>query len=695
MQSNSLFVASRERHAGSLAISLGLLSALTQRFEKIAFFRPLVIHAEDPDCQFVRQFFQLDIPEEDMTGITINQATQLISQNQTHELYETLIAKYQSLIQQYDFVLVHGMDLTRHATQIDFDINTQLAQHFNAPLVCVLNGEEKTQSEIEKEIDMEVQSAHQAKVALLSIFSNKVSTELLTKFKSNQNPPCFYLPYQQDLDTPTMREITLALKGESLLKTDATVHRQVKRPLVAAMTVENYLTRLQDGDLVIVPGDRTEVLTASIMSLYARNLPNISGIILTGGLIPSKEVMSLLEGFKPEDLPIIKVDTDTYPTAMKAHDVRAFFAVENPAKTHRALALFDQQVDHSCLLEKLVDAKEAVTTPIMFEYSLFEKAKHSLKRILLPEAQDERILRATEVLLKRQVVHPVLLGNADEIYFNAQRLGLDLTGVEIIDPKQSNLKKQFIEELLRLRAHKGMTEELAKDTLSHVSYFATMMVHMGYADGMVSGATHTTADTIRPALQIIKTQSNTSLVSSVFFMCLKTRVLVFGDCAVNQKPNAEQLAEIALSSAQTAQQFGIDPKVALLSYSTGASGQGDEVEKVRCASKIAQQKLPGLALEGPLQYDAAIDAEVAKSKMPDSKVAGKASVFIFPDLNTGNNTYKAVQRASDAVAIGPILQGLNKPVNDLSRGCTLDDIVNTVAITAIQAQLDEHLRSSS
>lgn len=688
MKSKSLFIASRERHAGSLAISFGLMTLLHQQFEKVAFFCPVVEASQDPDCLFMQSVFDLPQSIHEMTGFTLDKVISLLSENRKHELYEQLIAQYQELLQQYDFVLVQGMELSRSASTIDFDLNLNLAKHFNAAFVPVLSAKDKTQDDVNKDIEMEIHSASDEGIKPFAVFANQVQFPIDESSQINtvKDSLIFYLPYLPDLNTPTVKETYEALSGRLLLNDQVPLTRLVKRPVVAAMTAENYLGRVQEGDLIIVPGDRTDILTVSVMSLYSRHLPNISGIMLTGGLVPSPIIMALLSGYQGLEIPLISVTTDTYPTAMKAHEVRAQLFADNEQKNHLVLSLFDQYVHKECLLEKFVLPKAEVTTPVMFEYRLFEKAKQSLQTIVLPEASDERILKACEILLQRKVVRPILLGKPEEIAYRCNLLGIKLDGVEIIDHEESEWKAEFIQSFYELRKHKGMTLDLARDSISHVSYFATMMVHLGYADGMVSGATHTTADTVRPALQIIKTKQGTKLVSSVFFMCFDTRVLVYGDCAVNQHPDAEQLAEIAISSADTAMHFGIQPKVAMLSYSTGDSGHGDEVDKVRQAAQLAKQRRPDLTIEGPLQYDAAIDAEVARQKMLSSNVAGQATVFIFPDLNTGNNTYKAVQRASGAIAIGPVLQGLNNPVNDLSRGCTVDDVVNTVAITAIQAQ---------
>ena len=353
------------------------------------------------------------------------------------------------------------------------------------------------------------------------------------------------------------------------------------------------------------------------------------------------------------------------------------------------MGLFNSAVDMEELNELIQQESTTLLTPIMFEYSLFQRARISKQKIVLPEGLDERILRAAETVLRRDVVDIVLLGNRAEIRHQSGVLGLDISKAEIIDPHDSPLLEKFAKEFYRLRKHKGIPLDAAFDLVTSLSYFGTMMVHMGYADGMVSGAIHTTQETIRPALQIIKTKPETPIVSSLFFMSFETRVLVYADCAINQDPSAEELAMIAITTADTAQRFGIEPRIAMLSYSTGSSGKGADVEKVALATRIAQEKRPDLLIEGPIQYDAAIDPVVASKKLPGSEVAGRATIFIFPDLNTGNNTYKAVQRSSGAVAIGPVLQGLKKPINDLSRGCLVADIVNTVVITAIQAAQEQ------
>ena len=484
-----------------------------------------------------------------------------------------------------------------------------------------------------------------------------------------------------------MGDIARNLNAQILLGEPKALNREVHDFKVAAMNLPHYLDHIKDGDLIITPGDRADVILGSLATTVSETYPNIAGLLLTGGFTPEGPVQRLIEGLKKySPIPIIKVNTDTYTSAMNASAVRPELTPENDRKIAAALGAFETYVNIEALENRIEVVHSRRVTPIMFEYKLIERAKADRKHIVLPEGEEERILRASEILLRRGVADITLLGNPDEINHKIGSLSLNLDEIQIIDPLVSALRTDFAQTYYELRKHKGISEEMASDTVTDVNFFGTLMVYKDLADGMVSGAIHTTGETIRPALQIIRARPGFSVVSSVFLMCLADRVLVYGDCAVNPDPNAEQLAEIAISSAETAVIYGIEPRIAMCSYSTGESGQGSEVDKVRRATRLVRERRPDLKIEGPIQYDAAVDAGVARTKLPESEVAGKATVFIFPDLNTGNNLYKAVQRSANAVAIGPVLQGLNKPVNDLSRGCTIPDIVNTVAITAIQAQ---------
>jgi phosphate acetyltransferase len=504
-----------------------------------------------------------------------------------------------------------------------------------------------------------------------------------------KNIPAYVIPADPALASPTLQDIADQLDACIIHGEPETLKRVVRNYKVAAMQIPDYLNHVEEGSLIITPGDRADIILASFMSYTSTAYPQIAGMLLTGSLKPALQVEALLDGLEEPPFAVLGVDSDTFTTGLNASRVSSTLAADDEHKIASALGLVEASIDQSSLGKLLETRRSTRVTPIMFEYELIQRAKAQPQHIVLPEGSEERILRATEIVALRGVARLTLLGNVDEVRQKILALGLRLDDIEIIDPLQSKLRKEYAETYYRLRQHKGISPQMAYDAMSDVSYFGTMMVHHRHADGMVSGSVHTTQHTIRPAFEIIRTRPGTAIVSSVFLMCLADRVLVYGDCAVNPDPDAQQLADIAVSSADSARMFGVEPRVAMLSYSTGGSGKGQAVEKVREATRLAQSMRPDLKIEGPIQYDAAVDAGVAGTKLPGSEVAGNATVFIFPDLNTGNNTYKAVQRSSGAVAIGPVLQGLNKPVNDLSRGCTVTDIVNTVAITAIQAQATE------
>jgi len=693
MSISSLYIASLEEAAGSLIISMGLMELLKSRYEKVAFFRPVIKSAEtkDGDINFMLEHFAMDLNYDDAYGFTVEEIETMVSENGTKDILQKLITQYKNLEKKYDFVLVEGMQQSSFSSAIDFDVNMMIAKNFRSPFIAVLKGVDKTPNEIYDDIRLEGKAIRAAGVSHFATFVNRVDEKkmksLNKKLENRTHEYKIYmLPEVEELNSPTVQEIKDSLACERVYGKEVNMLQIVKQSKIAAMSVENYLLRIEDGDFIIVPGDRSDIILASFMAFHTRTYPNISGLILTGGLVPNKNIMRLIEDFHEIPMPIIEVECDTYTAAMSIQNIRARISPQSERKISLAMGLFSSYVDAKEIVETFNIEASTVTTPMMFEFGLFERARANRKKIVLPESNDERVLRATEILLRRDVVDVILLGDRDEIEHKSSLLGLDLSKAKLIDPAKSPLMKKYSIMFYELRKEKGLLLEAAQDAMSHWTYFATMMVYAGDADGMVSGAVHTTGETIRPALQIIKTKPNISIVSSVFFMCLETRVLVYGDCAVNQDPNAAELAEIAISSADTAVKFGIEPRIAMLSYSTGNSGKGKDVDKVREATKIVKELRPDLLVEGPIQYDAAIDEKVAKSKLPDSKVAGRATIFIFPDLNTGNNTYKAVQRSAKSIAIGPVLQGLKKPINDLSRGCLVEDIVNTVAITAIQAQ---------
>lgn len=691
MQINALYVASFEPYAGSLMISMGLMEILKRRYARVAFFRPIIRdrNVDDNDTQFMREHFDLDLSYESCIGMDVAQVQTLLANNQEEKIYETLIGKFRRLQSTHDFVLCEGLSRTFFASTAGGDVNLQIAENLGTALISVINAKDKSISEVEEEMFRGAKLVKSHGLFHFASFVNRLSShvkEVMLCRECDASTPYYFLLENQELNLPTVDMVKEALACDYVLGNVEDLQRVIHQSKIAAMNLENFLHIFEEGDFLIVPGDRSELIVGAIIANYSSQYPSISGILLTGGLVLSEGIQRLISGMNHYNIPILKVDTDTYTTAMNVAKVKAKIRATSTRKIALALGLFRESVDVKNIEALLSSSKKSVISPAMFQFSLLEKARKKIQRIVLPESSDERILRATEILLRRGVVQPILLGVEKEIKQLSNTLGINLEGVEIIDPKRSSKCGLYVNAFYELRKAKGLALDAAEDALTHHNYFATMMVHLGDADGMVSGAIHTTGDTIRPALQIIKTKPNNSLVSSLFFMSMKTEVLVYADCAINQDPDAQNLAEIAITSADTAAGFGLEIRVAMLSYSTGSSGFGQDVDKVRSATELVKQKRPDIIVEGPIQYDAAVDIDVAKTKLPNSKVAGRATIFIFPDLNTGNNTYKAVQRTSGAVAIGPVLQGLNKPINDLSRGCSVADIVNTVAITAIQAQ---------
>jgi phosphate acetyltransferase len=547
---------------------------------------------------------------------------------------------------------------------------------------------DRTPAEVAQVIELclaELASQHAHTAAVVANRADPSQLEAVAEACANLGPRVYVLPEEPLLVAPTVADLRHAVDGVVVHGDPSLLGREVMGVLVAGMTAEHCLERLTEGVAVITPGDRSDVVLAMTSAHAAEGFPSLSAIILNGGLPLHRSIAELVNGLGLR-LPIIATDLGTFETASAVAGTRGRVTAASQRKIDTAIALMERYVDIDDMQDRLSLPMPTVTTPQMFTYQLMERARADRKRIVLPEGDDDRILRAAGRLLRRGVADLTILGEESQVRSRAAELGVDLTSATVLNPRTSQLCDEFAAQYAELRKKKGVTLEQAREIMHDVSYFGTMLVHNGIVDGMVSGAAHTTAHTVRPAFEIIKTQPDVSTVSSIFLMCLSDRVLAYGDCAIVPDPTAEELADIAISSARTAAQFGIDPRVAMLSYSTGTSGSGSGVEKVRAATELVRTRAPELLVEGPIQYDAAVDAGVAAAKMPDSQVAGRATVLIFPDLNTGNNTYKAVQRSAGAIAIGPVLQGLNKPVNDLSRGALVEDIVNTVAITAIQAQ---------
>ncbi|MCB1142202.1 MAG: phosphate acetyltransferase [Leptospiraceae bacterium] len=697
--SKNLYITTTEAKSGKSAIMLGVMEMLLHDSDSIGFFRP-IIHVDehrkhDNDIQLVLDHFHLKMQYEEAFAYTVAEAQELITSGKQEELLEGILNKYKDLENKFDFVLCEGSDFLRGTSAFEFDINAEIANNLAAPVLLVSNATHKSTDEILSSTEMAIESFEEKGCKIIAITINCVQPDLIESVRESipkydllQKIPIYTIPDEETLGQPNMQEIKEWLNAE-VLYGEKHLFKHTGKFSIGAMRTENFLSRIGDDTLVITPGDRSDILLGCLASLMSDTMPKIAGIILTGGLKPSGIFEEMLKGLKDLPISILSVNESTYETAMKMDSIHPTISKNTPGKIYLALGMFDKHVDTKQLKELISLSKSTRITPKMFEFGLLQKAKSQKQHIVLPEGEEERILRAAEILLRREIVNITLLGNRERILKKIQTLGLKLDTANILDPINSEYFDSYVDTYFELRKSKGATIENVRDTMADVNHFGTMMIFKGHADGMVSGSIHTTAQTIRPAFQIVKTKPGSSIVSSVFFMCLEDRTIVYGDCAVNPNPTAEQLSEIAIASADTAKAFGIEPRVAMLSYSTGSSGSGEEVEKVRLATKIAQEKRPDLSLEGPMQYDAAVDMSVAKTKMPDSKVAGQATVFIFPDLNTGNNTYKAVQRSAHAIAIGPVLQGLNKPVNDLSRGCLVADIVNTVAITAIQAQAEK------
>ena len=694
--SKAIYIATSDQNSGKSIITLGLMSILIGKTAKVGYFRPIVedfIDGElDNHIETVLSYFDLDIKFEDAYAITKSKLIKKKNKGKIGEVLDLIIEKYKKLEERFDFVLVEGTSFTGEGTSIELDLNVLIAKNLGIPTIIIGSGVGKTLEELVDSLYLVYDSFKVKDVEVLSVIANKVqfeNIELVTQGLQKSLPANVLIntiPLISSLNNPTMQEIVNQLDAKVLFGS-AYLNNEIGHFSVGAMQLHNYLVHLNDNALVITPGDRSDIILGALQANESANYPTISGIILTGNIIPEESILKLIEGLSAI-VPIIAVDGGTYHITNKIGSIRSEIYANNTHKIETSITTFEKYVEVEALSERLITFVPEGMTPKMFQYNMVKRAKQHRKHIVLPEGNDDRIIIATSRLLDMDVVDISIIGDKKQIESKVAELGItfDFSKVNIINPKESELYEDYANTYYELRKAKNVSITMARDLMEDVSYFGTMMVYKGHADGMVSGAAHTTQHTILPALQFIKTKPNSSVVSSVFFMCLEDRVSVFGDCAINPNPTAEQLAEIAISSAESSSAFGIEPKIAMLSYSSGASGKGDEVDKVRTATEIVKQKRPDLKIEGPIQYDAAVDKVVGKSKMPDSEVAGQASVLIFPDLNTGNNTYKAVQRETGALAIGPMLQGLNKPVNDLSRGCTVDDIINTVVITAIQAQ---------
>lgn len=691
----SVYVVSPEGQTGKSAVALGLLDALAREVGRVGVFRPLTA-ADGADQSGEPTDLILDLlvsqPAVDQTYAEALGVSYAEARNDPDEAMSTIVERFGELSEKFDVIVILGSDYTDISTGTELSFNSKIAANLGASAVLVVHGRQRTPDEVVQTATSAIAELRSQHVHTVAVIANRADPDELDAVQAalQQIPDVVVAAIAENavLSAPTVRTLGDAVDARLIQGADSWLDRESLGLVVAAMGLPHVLERLTPDVTVIAPSDRTDLLPGLLLAHQSGTFPPLAGIVLTGGYSMPDSISRLANGVD-HDLPVLLTELDTFATAERLSRVHGPMTKKSALKSETARRLFAERVDQDQLLKAVHVSASPVRTPLMFEYQLMERARADRKSIVLPEGDDDRILQAAAILLRRGVADLTLLGEENKIRSRASTLGLDLDQAKTLSPLDPELNERFAAEYARLRQHKGVTLERAREVVADVSYFGTMMVHLGMADGMVSGATHTTAHTIRPSLEFIKTKPGVAIVSSVFLMCLADRVLVYGDCAVNPDPSAEQLADIAISSAQTARDFGVEPRIAMLSYSTGQSGSGADVDKVRTATGLVAERAPELPLEGPIQYDAAIDPQVARTKLPDSAVAGRATVFVFPDLNTGNNTYKAVQRSANAVAIGPVLQGLRKPVNDLSRGALVHDIVNTVAITAVQAQTQE------
>lgn len=692
-----IFIASTEQRSGKSLITIGLINALQGIIPKVGYMKPigqsyLPGSNVDEDTALIRGIFGLTDSPTDINPVSMDDV-----QEDKDQLFERVFDSYNRLSQGKDIIVIEGTDYMSTITALEFDINAELAKNLGAPVLLIAKGFDKSIDEIVRNITECTESFREMGCNFLGAIINRFNSrnykediEKIDKILSDRGIPLFgTVLFNPILSGPRLKEVAEKLDAKVIYRGDD-MSKVVTDVKVLAMTPENALEYIKDKDgyLLITPGDRIEHIFTALSAQKSSTYPKFSGLILTGDLVPSENVRDLITGLAGADLTILSVNNDTYTTTLRVNQITGELTNDDPEKIELAFRVVERYIDIERICKQLGEIITDLTTPRMFQYHIIQTAKSDKKRIVLPEGTEKRIIQATAEVLRKEICDIILIGESEKINEISKSTGAVIEGAFIIDPSKydSSVLDEYIDTFYQLRKHKGVTREIAQDLMLDPVYYAAMMVYNGHADGFVSGATHSTASTLRPVLQLIRTKKDVSLASSIFFMCMPDKVLVYGDCALVENPNAEQLADIAITSAETAESFGITPSVALLSYSTGESGKGRDVEKVREATKIAKKKRPDLPMEGPIQYDAATSVEVAKVKLQDSEVAGKATVYIFPSLDAGNTAYKAVQRSANVPAIGPVLQGLNKPANDLSRGATVKDIVYTIAITAIQAQ---------
>jgi phosphate acetyltransferase len=698
----TLFLAPSGSGVGLTTLALGLVRALDVRGVRVAFCKPIgqtINHDQGPErsTHFIRATTQLNpanpIPQEE--------AARLISAGEEEQLMERVVALFHESCAGADVVVVEGIVHTQDWPSAA-SINPALAQTLSAHVILAgkLKGDSPEDfADFESRMELSIREFGGLKDSkILGCIINHTPESLGQPLEEIRNAvlqrcPLFgrtkfpiigTIPEHSELSAPRTVDIARHLNA-TIIHEGEMATRRVRDFTLLARTVPNMLGAFKPGNILVAPADRADVFVAAAMA--AVNKTAFAGLVLTGDTELPSGILDLCRPALETGLPVLKVSTNSWQTASHLSRMSTEVPADDIQRIRESMDFVASHIDAVWLAEKSSAPVEARMSPAAFCYKIVELAKQARKRIVLPEGSEPRTIRAAALCARRGIAHCILLGNREEILRVAKGVEVELPPeVEIIDPE--DVRANYIEPLVEMRRHKGLTHLDAADFLEDNVWLGTVMLALGEVDGLVSGALHTSANTIRPALQIIKTKPGTRVVSSIFFMCLPDQVLVYGDCAVNPDPDAEMLADIAIQSADSATKLGIPARVAMISYSTGESGQGADVDKVREATRIAHAKRPDILLDGPLQYDAAAIADVAATKAPDSPLAGRATVFIFPDLNTGNTTYKAVQRSANVISIGPVLQGLNRPVNDLSRGSLVEDIVYTIAITAVQARED-------
>ncbi len=714
--SKSFFIAPTALHSGLTSVCLGLVRALDKIGVRVAFFKPVAPLGQagaefDESVHFGRSISRLESPD----PIPLSEAQKLLSRGDQGILMEKVVENYQSVAKHADVVIVEGLVPDRNEPYTA-RLNIDIANNLDSEVILVAAPRDMSATELDSHLELAAGLfASTEDPDVLGVILNKTGSPQKraehamylseTDVPAGAPPVNFakechtlgdhfrllgQIPWDERLCAPRVIDLVNSL-GFAVIHEGEIQHRRVKNISVCARSVPNLISQLTPGCLIVTPGDRVDVLLAACMAALS-GVP-LAGILLTGNYQPSDQVMNLCQQALLTGLPLLMSARDTFHTASALTTMNNEVRADDIDRMEQVVTVVSEHIDIDWLRTRVGVQRAARLSPPAFRYRLSEAARSAGKTIVLPEGNEPRTICAAVICHQRNLAHCILIGKEKEIHSVAQLQGVEIPKeLKIIDP--DSVREQYVAPMVELRKNKGLTPQMALAMLEDNVVLATMMVALDEVDGLVSGAVHTTANTVRPALQLIKTAPHAKVVSSVFFMCLPEQVLVYGDCAINPDPNAEELADIAIQSADSAKTFGVEPKVAMISYSTGESGSGQDVDKVREATRLAKEKRPDLLIDGPLQYDAAAIESVAKKKAPASPVAGKATVFIFPDLNTGNTTYKAVQRSANVISVGPMLQGLRKPVNDLSRGALIEDIVFTIALTAVQAEQVEQAQKT-